>query len=266
MNFLLGAVLFYAGLTAFLYVYQRNMLYFPGGPRPQIEADIAPQTIAVTPEEGIDLEGWYWPAEQGFPTIVFFHGNGQAYQYWVNKLSVYREQGYGAYFTDYRGYGGFPGKPTEEGIYQDARSFIRALKEERGIAEEDMIFYGESLGTGVAIQMATEFAPKALVLESAYSATSDVAKSRYWMFPVDLLMKDQFRSIDKIGALTMPKFFIHGAEDQIIPVKFSQKLFDAAPESKELKIIPNAEHNNQYDHGAALHISAFLSKITSDQQ
>ena len=263
MDYLLAFALVYAGLMAFLYFNQRNMLYFPDGPRPAVEFNQQPETLAVKPEEGIALEGWYWPAKDGFPTLVFFHGNGQAYQYWTDKLAHYYAQGYGALFTDYRGYGGASGQPTEQGIYQDARSFITALQDK--VPLENMIYYGESLGTGVAIQMATELKPKALILENPYSAITDVAKSRYWMFPVELLAKDQYRSKDKIGALDMPKYFIHAENDTVIPLRFGQKLYDLAPEPKELKIVPKAGHNDLYDHGAQLHILSFLSKITAEE-
>ena len=268
INFIITFVLFYSVVLAFLYFYQRNLQYFPGGPREPIEsiAEIMPETIEVEPEPGIKLQGFYWPAQEGFETIVFFHGNGQAYAWWFQKLGMFHKLGYGVLFTDYRGYGGQPGKPTEQGIYNDARSFINALLKRPEIDKDNLVFYGESLGTGVAIQMATEFPPKALVLESAYSSTADVAKSRYWMFPVDILMKDQYRSIDKIDQLTMPKYFIHGARDIIIPIHHAKKLFSAAPEPKEMRIIQDAGHNDLYEYGTALHISHFLSTISSKKQ
>lgn len=264
MDFLLVLLLFYVATTAFLYFYQRNLLYFPGGPKPDVYVQQEPELIRVSPEKDIELEGWYWPARKGLPTIVYFHGNGQAYQYWANKVTHYYQQGYGVLFTDYRGYGGANGKPSEQGIYQDARAFLKALTQEKNVPPEQMVYYGESLGTGVAVQMATEMLPKALILESAYSATSDIAKSRYWMFPVELLMKDQFRSIDKIQNLSIPKLFIHGEKDNVIAVRFAYKLFEKAQEPKRIKIVPNAGHNDLYDHGAALHILSFLSYINSD--
>lgn len=264
MDLLIGFILFYAAITAFLYFYQRNMQYFPGGPRPELQSPFEPEIINVTPEDGISLQGFYWPAKEGFPTVVFFHGNGQGYQYWIDKLMALHQQGYGTFFTDYRGYGGQPGKPTEQGIYRDARSFLQAFNTEKSVPFSDMVFYGESLGTGVAIQMATEFPPKALILESAYSSTADIAKARYWMFPVELLMKDQYRSIDKIDNLKMPKLFIHAADDRVINIKFARRLYEAAPEPKQFVEIGKGGHNDLFDHSLALHISSFLSKITAE--
>mgnify|MGYP001796117684 CR=1 FL=1 len=259
----LTLLLVYLGLMAVIYVTQRNFLYFPGGDRPDISTltDTLPQIISVQSTPEIKFDAWYWPAQNNLPSIVFFHGNGQAYQYWVIKLTPYIEQGYGIFFTDYRGYGGVEGNPSEEGIYEDARAHINALMSETNLKSSDMIFYGESLGSAVATQMATEFPPQAIVYEGAFDAASEVAKIRFGIFPIDLLMKDQFRSIDKIEKLTMPKFFIHGKRDMIIPIWFGKNLYEAAPQPKTWKIIENAGHNDLYDNGAQLHILQFLSTL-----
>lgn len=268
IKYMLITLYIYLGLMGILYMKQRSFMYFPGGQREDIATitENTPQTIPVTSDEGINFEAWYWPAEKGFPTIAFFHGNGQAYPYWVGKLMNYHAQGFGIYFTDYRGYGGVAGELSEENVFKDTRAHLTTLMESKDITAEDLIYYGESLGTGVAVQMATEFPPKAIVLESPYSATSEVAKSRYWMFPVDLLMKDQYRSIDKISELTMPKFFIHGGKDMVIPIRFGKALYDAAPEPKQWKEVENSGHNNLYDHGAQLHISQFLSTLHTQKR
>ena len=266
MSFFLGLAILYIVLLTLIFIFQRNLMYFPGGPRPALEFQADPEIITVHPDKGHYLDGFYWPAADGQPTIVFFHGNGQAYQYWVDKLAHYYKEGYGVLFTDYRGYGGQPGIPTEEGLYRDASAFIEGLLIEHAIQPEDMIFYGESLGTGVAIEMATIYEPKALILESPYSATVDIAQNRYWMFPATILMKDQFLSREKIRKMTMPKFFIHGDKDMIIPIRFGKKLYQYAPEPKQFKIVQGSGHNNLYDHGAALHILDFLRTLDADKK
>lgn len=267
MDILFAAILFYCAMLIFLFVSQRNMMYFPGGPRENIGmlTDITPEIINLQSAPDIQFDAWHWPARDNMPTLVFFHGNGQAYQFWVNKMMLFHRQGYGIYFTDYRGYGGVNGKPTELGIYEDARAHLDAFFKKTNIPSNKLIYFGESLGTGVTTQMATEFPPKAIIYESAYSATSDVAKGRYWMFPVDLLMKDQFRSIDKIKDLTMPKLFIHGDKDFVVPIRYGHALYDAAPEPKQWITIENSGHNNLYDNGAQLHISEFLSTLLTSQ-
>ncbi len=265
MDIILAFVLFYSFMMAFLYFSQRGMMYFPGGAREDISqlTQTLPEIIPVTTEDNIAFQAWHWPAKENLPTLVFFHGNGQAYPYWVDKVMIYHAQGYGVYFTDYRGYGGVAGQPTEQGVYKDARAHVKALFE-RGVPSQDMVYYGESLGTGVATQMANEFPPQGIIYESAYSATSEVAKSRFWMFPVDILMKDQFRSIDKISALTMPKIFVHGERDVVIPIRYGRALYDAAPQPKKWVKIDNGGHNDLYNRGAQLHILDFLSTLVKE--
>lgn len=253
----------YIGMAAMLYFQQRSLMYFPGAEREDIAAFNIPQPeiITVQSEPDITFNAWHWPAAPDMPTIVFFHGNGQAYPYWVNKLMIYHDEGYGIFFTDYRGYGGVNGKPSEQGIYTDARAHINTFMQSTGLKPENLIYLGESLGTGVATQMATEFPPKAIIYESAYSGTNDIAKGRYWMFPIDMLMRDKYRSADKIKTLNMPKFFIHGKQDRVIPIRYGRALFEAATEPKQMVELNNAGHNNLYDHGAQLHISRFLSTL-----
>jgi len=260
---LFAIVYIYLGMAALLYFQQRSLMYFPGGERENIATFkiTQPEIISVQSTPDISFNAWYWPADIGMPTLVFFHGNGQAYQYWVNKLMIYHNQGYGVFFTDYRGYGGAKGNPGEQGIYTDARAHINSLLKSTNLTTNDLIYHGESLGTGVATQMAIEFPPKAIIYESAYSATNDIGKSRYWMFPIDLLMKDKYRSADKIKTLTMPKLFVHGTKDKVIPIRFGRALYDAAPEPKKWIEIENAGHNDLYDNGAQLHISKFLSTL-----
>lgn len=258
---ILFAVLLYVALTAFLYFYQRHLLYFPGGPRPAPEALGVPQPeIAnITPEQGLDLTGWYWPAtEEGKPVIVYFHGNGQAYQYWMNKTSLFRYLGFGVLFAEYRGYGGNSGKPSEQGLYRDARAYMGWLQDERDIKPEDVILYGESLGTAVAVQIATEYPVRAVVLESPFTAAVDVARRQYPIFPVSYLMHDQFLSRDKIGDIAAPLLFLHAERDGIIPIRFARELYEAAPEPKSFVTIEQGGHNDLYDSGAFPHVRQFL--------
>lgn len=262
MTLIFGLVFVYLALLAFLFFQQRSMMYFPGGPRPPALHFDAPEIARVMPGPDLAIEGWYWPAKPGFETIVFFHGNGQDYIHWMQKLAVFREAGYGALHAEYRGYGGNPGKPSEAGLYQDARSYIDWLKDVHDIAPENIVLYGESLGTGVAVQMATEFPVKAIILESPYSSAADVAQAIYPYFPVRLVMMDQYQSISKTKTLDMPKLLIHAVNDEIIPISFARRLYETMGDPKTFITIEGGGHNDLYDHGAALHVLPFLSTIT----
>ncbi|HRQ61907.1 MAG TPA: alpha/beta hydrolase [Alphaproteobacteria bacterium] len=264
-DFLLTFVLFYAGVLALLFFAQREMMYHPTGPRPSAEelGIPTPQTVRVQADDGLEIEGWYWPPENSDgPVMVYFHGNGQDYPYWTGKIMQYRRaMGLGVLLAEYRGYGGNPGHPTEAGLMADARAYIGWLQREQGVPPSRMIFNGESLGTGIAVRMAAEFAPRAVILESPYSSTAAIAQGRYFFAPVSLLMLDQFRSIDVIGEVKSPNLFMHAVQDTIIRIAFSRELYEAAAEPKQFIEIPQGGHNDLYENGAFAHGKAFIEEV-----
>jgi len=265
---LIGIVIFYCLVLGYMYFNQRAMLYFPASSKPSysVLGITAPEIVNISPEPSLTIEGWYWPpAKEGNETIVFFHGNGQAYQYWMDKLKLFRNAGFGTLHAEYRGYAGNAGQPTEQGLYADARAYIKWLEEHKNTKPENIILYGESLGTGVVVQMATEFPVKAIILESPYTSTAELGQSKYPIFPVMWLMKDQYRSIDKIAGLSMPKLIVHGELDQIIPIRFGRELYEKADEPKDFIEIKGAGHNDLYDHAAPLHVMQFLSTIAGGE-
>ncbi len=269
-NILVIAVLVYAALLAYLYFNQRNMMYFPDTSPPN---QIGPEgletsfeTAEVTTKDNLSLKGWYIPPrDKDKPVIVVFHGNAGHYGDRLDKMAGFAFNGYGLLLAGYRGYGGNPGKPSEQGLYADARAYLDWL-EAKGIPGSQIVLYGESLGTGVAVQMATEREIGALVLEAPYSATSDVAQSVYFFMPVKLLMKDQYRSVDKIGQVTAPVLIVHGALDRMIPIAFGRMLFEQANEPKTFIPLASAAHNDIYDHGAQAHIHEFLDALYYTQE
>ncbi len=240
-------------------------MYFPGGDRPGYQAlglEEAPVIARVKPDNWLEIEGWFWPPEDGdMPVIVFFHGNGQAYEYWSEKLAYFRDEGYGTLLAEYRGYAGNSGDPSEAGLYADARAYIEWLRDTKNIQPQDLVLYGESLGTGIAVQMGKEYQVRALVLESPFSSAADVAAATYPFFPVSWLMSDQYLSIEKTATLKMPKLFLHALNDEIINIRFARKLYNKMPEPKRFVTIESGGHNDLYDNGAALHVLEFLGTI-----
>ena len=147
----------------------------------------------------------------------------------------------GVLLAEYRGFGGNSGSPSEQGFYDDARAAIAFLRQQ-GVEPGRMVFYGESLGSGVAVQMATEFACGALVLEAPYSSVADVAQGRYWMFPVKALVRDRYDSTAKIARVRCPIFIMHGTADRVIPIRYGERLYALAPAPKEMKVYPGLGH------------------------
>ncbi len=260
-GFLTTAALVYVIALGFMYFNQRNMMYFPATERPDPAAygaqDVV-EIVRVSTEDGLDLEGWYIaPSEPGKPVIVNFHGNAGHYGDRLGKMAGFVRAGYGLLLAEYRGYGGNPGTVSEQGLYQDARAYLDWLGEK----DVETVLYGESLGSGVAVQMATEHMVGAVVLEAPYSTIADVAQSIYFFMPVKWLMKDQYRSTDKIAAIKAPLLIVHGEKDSTIPIRFARKLYQAAVQPKTFVELENAAHNNIYEYGAERHILDFLSGI-----
>jgi pimeloyl-ACP methyl ester carboxylesterase len=235
----------YLGLLALLYVFQRNLMYFPNVDRPDAAAagaEASLHAVVYRSADNIDLGSLFRPPPSPeAPVLVNFHGNSGNIGDRVGRIVPFAQAGMGILLAEYRGFGGNAGSPTEEGLYADARAAVEFLRQQ-GVLPERMIFYGESLGSGVAVQMAIEYACGALVLESPYSSVADVAQDRYWMFPVKALVKDRFDSTAKIGKVRCPVFIMQGTADRVIPIKFSERLYALAPSPKEMKVYPGLGH------------------------
>lgn len=239
-------IIVYICLVGVLYFAQRAMLYFPSKNKPDITPYSTQGVFETTTEtkDGLSLSGWMRNPDIDRATVIFFHGNASTLDMTIYKASPYAQAGYGFLLASYRGYGGNVGKPTEQGLYDDARAWINKLQE-LGIPQNKIIIYGESVGTGVAVQMATEYPDiKALVLESPYTSLPDVAAKTYFFVPVHLLMKDKFNSLSKIKNVTAPLLIMQGLKDKIVPAVLGQKLFSAANDPKEIFQFKEYGHND----------------------
>ncbi len=227
MQIVLWVSLGYVGLMGGMYGFQRQLMYAPEkrqeSPK---EFNLPMRNVVFKAADNVQLAAWYAKAPEGQPTIIYYHGNAGRLGSRPGKLRTLMAENFGMLALSYRGFGGSEGMPTEAGIYEDARAAIRYLNEQ-GVKQEQIVLYGESLGTGVAVQMATEFPRlKAVVLEAPYTSTANRGQEIYPYVPVKLLMKDRFDSISKIGGLAMPLLFLHGYEDRTIPLAHSRALIE----------------------------------------
>ena len=263
---LLRALLWLIGLYVMLVicmtVFQRQFAYAPAqeDPSPGTYGAAHMQEVTYTNAAGIELEGWYKaPERKGAPVIVFFHGNAGHLGTRAYKSVPYTDAGYGFLFAGYRGYSGNSGKPTEQGLYQDARAALDWVRERH--RENPLIYYGESLGTAVAVHTATQYkSPAAIILEAPFTNAVDVGRYRYFFLPVDWLLWDRYDSLAKILELQSPLLVYHGTEDTIIPFEMGQALFVAAPEPKTLIRIEDAGHNDIFSANVAGKVIAFLKR------
>jgi len=245
------AAVSYALLLVAFYFTQRSLLYFP----PYVHLTPPPNKgfleVPVTTADGLKLKAWYAPATSRNFTIVFFHGNGDSLSGAAQVAEPYVGAGYGFLAVEFRGYSGLPGKPTEIGLYNDARACIQQLIAS-GVEPRHVILYGHSLGTGVAIQMAQEFRVGGLMLLAPYLSIPTLAQVHYPFLPAKLLVLDRFDSEKKIGRVQVPLLIANGTDDQLIPPTQGQKLFSLANEPKEYHSIPRHGHNDSFDDFAPL--------------
>ena len=262
-NILIGVAFGYGVLMGGMYLFQRSLLYHPGGaPGTPADAGVPEMTpVDLGTADGLTLTSWFRAAEPGRPTIVFFQGNAGSIGHRGFKARGFLDAGYGLLLTGYRGYGGNPGSPSEEGLYADGRAALAFLADQ-GVAPGELILYGESLGSGVAVHLAAEMAAGepagGLVLESPFSSIADVAASHYPFVPARWLVKDRFDSAAKIARVDAPVFIFHGRDDGVIPVRFGERLFEAAVEPKHSLWTEQGGHNGLYEMGAGTAVLAFI--------
>lgn len=241
-------VLYLVALVVF-FVTQRSLLYYPSHLHPvlsEAHANDAFREISVRTQDGIDLKAWYAPATRKRFTIVFFHGNADGLGTAAQIADPYIAAGYGFLLAEYRGYSGLPGKPTETGLYNDARAYLQDLIS-RGIESKQLILYGHSLGTGVAVQMASEFHVGGLMLLAPYLSIPKLAQVDFPFFPSSLLALDRFDNERKIKFIHTPLLIVNGSADQVVPPSHGERLYSLANEPREFKSLPGRGHNDAFD-------------------
>ena len=260
---LIAVVALYLTALAVLWGFQRDLMYFPdGAPRvaPSFYAMLdGVQEVLLTTADGVELAAWYAPAPPTRPTVVMFHGNGGSLRHERYRLKRFKDAGLGALLLSYRGYSGNAGSPNEQGLYSDARAALDWLQT-NGVAAKSMVLYGISLGSGVATKMAAERDVGAVVLESPYTSTVDVAAFRFPIVPVTWLMEDRFESLARIKTIDEPLLIMHGDRDYVIPQRFGRRLFDAANEPKEGFWPAGLGHDDIFDNGGFAAALAFIRR------
>jgi hypothetical protein len=260
MSFVFVVVAIYVGSSAFLFLFQRSLMYHPSSGHLDPASFGVPEmaVVKVETEDGLSLTAWYRPAQNdAAQTLLYFHGNAGHIGHRASKVKPYLDAGYGILLLSYRGYGTNHGYPTEENLYKDGRAALQFLADQR-IPIFKTVIYGESLGTGIAVEIAQNKGISGLILEAPFSSMVAAAAYHFKLFPASLIVRDRYDSISKINNIKAPILILHGARDRTIPLRLSRDLFAAAPNPKEFYDFPNSGHNDLYDHGAAKRIMEFL--------
>jgi uncharacterized protein len=250
-----------------LYAFQRALLYpIPQTTRttPGEAAFPEAEEIVVTARDGARLILWHVPPKADRPVVMFFHGNGDILAWRVPRFRALTADGTGLIALSFRGYAGSTGRPTEEGLLQDgAAAYDFAVAR---YAPARIVPWGYSLGSGVAVAVATTRPVGALVLEAPYTSILDVAASAYPIFPVRWLMHDRFHSDLRIGALAAPLLVMHGEKDSVIAASFGRRLFALAPEPKRFVAFESGTHIDLDERGAVATVQAFLEEIRQSRK
>jgi fermentation-respiration switch protein FrsA (DUF1100 family) len=242
-----GSVVVIAAVLLVIWTMQRQFMYFPTRDVP------APSEIGLTHVEqvtfqtidGLGLSGWFFAASgPSRVTVLVFNGNAGNRAHRGRLAASLHRHGLQVLLVDYRGYGGNPGTPSENGLAVDSRAAHAYLAGRADVDPSRLVYFGESLGTAVAIALAVEQPPAALVLRSPFTSMSDLGQYHYPFLPVRLLLRDRFSAIDRIRQIHVPLLVVAGGHDRIVPIENSRRLYDAAIAPKTLLVLPDADHND----------------------
>ena len=258
-----GTLTLLVGLAlGLLWMLQRRLIYFP------LLQDLPPvrtslpgaEEVGFQTSDGVRLGGWFLAGGRARgPAVLVFNGNAGDRSYRAPLAAALAQRGWSVLLFDYRGYAGNPGSPSEAGLLADAHAARAYLAGRAEVDPARIAYFGESLGAAVAVALAVEAPPAALVLRSPFTSLADMGRRHYpWLPLVDRLLRDRFPSIDQIARLRCPVLVITGDRDTIVPPEQSRRLYAAAPEPKRFVLIPGADHND----AALLAGPALLDEVT----
>lgn len=258
----------YVGLALYLYVFQARYIYFPDLPSRQVEATpadigLAFQALTLSTADGEALTGWFIPASAARGTLLYLHGNGGNIGHRLDQIEVFHRLGLNVLIIDYRGYGASSGKPSEEGTYQDALAAWNYLTQEKRLAPERVVVFGESLGGSVAAWLAARHTPAGLVIYASFTSVPEMAQALYPMFPASRLARYRYDTRAALRGVNCPVLILHSPEDEIIPFSHGQALLAAAREPKRLVELRGG-HNDALQVGREVYtreIGAFLQQF-----
>jgi fermentation-respiration switch protein FrsA (DUF1100 family) len=253
-NILLSPLALLAGLYFLLvlcmYIFQARLLYFPNQPgrghaNVPINVGLKYEVVRINTSDSVVLDGWFVPTVTKRGVVLFFHGNAGNISHRLDSIRIFNALGLDVLIIDYRGYGQSTGTPSEQGTYLDSKAAWRYLVEERGFSPLNIILFGRSLGGAVAVHLASEQNPAALIIESTFTSVPDLAAELYPWLPVRTMSRFQYNSLKKIRSVTCPVLVVHSPQDEIIPIKHGRKIYSEAQEPKDLLEI-NGSHNNGF--------------------
>ncbi len=263
MEYIFSAIFLYFFLGILLFTFQRRIIFnksgHPGSPKDYNL--INTREIFIHTNDKIDLLSWYHLGDPNLPLLVYFHGNSFHIGDRAYRIDKYIKKNWSVLLVSWRGFGGNNGNPTEKNFYMDGESVLKWIKKNTEFNFDQIVIYGESLGSGVAVELGTRYKFLSVVLEAPFTSIEDIARKRYRIFPAKFLVKDKFDNYSKIDLLKSPLLIISGKKDEIVPHNHSIRLFQKAKVKKKSVFIDEAIHNNLYDFGIEKEVIEFNLKL-----
>ena len=261
--YIFSVLILYIFFGYLLFFFQRRIVFnVSGKPKKPIEYGLNHiKELKILTEDQIELLCWLAKPKVNKPILVYFHGNSFDIGERAYRIEKYIKYGWGVLLVSWRGFSGNKGHPTEENLYIDAEAIMKWLDDEKFIKNNDIVLYGESLGTGVAVEMATRYSFKSVILEAPFTSIIDIAQKKYRIYPAKLLVLDKFDNFSKLKNVNSPILIISGKKDEIVPHSHSIKLYKEAKKPKGCLFIDEAMHNNLYDFGIEKKVINFSLKI-----
>ena len=252
----------YLSLLFIIFIFQRNLLYHPNENNYfGDELKVKIKKVKINTSDNFELHGWYHEKDlKNFKTLVFFHGNAGTLENRIHKINHFKEMNINFLIISWRGFSGNLGKPSERGLYEDGKSAINWLKR-KGLKDNDIVLYGESLGTGIATHVAQKHKFAGVILESPFTSMIDAAKNVYPYFPIRFLLKDKYENNKKVKNINAPILIMHGEADQIVPFWMGEKMYKLANEPKYSYFPKKDNHMMEYDEKMIEILKGFLNKL-----
>jgi fermentation-respiration switch protein FrsA (DUF1100 family) len=251
----------YVVLIIFIYFYQRNLLYHPSENNYQNDKiQFNYDEVFIKVDEKIKLKSWLIKKDfKKLKTLVIFHGNAGHLSNRIYKLNELYKLDINILLISWRGFSGNKGSPTEQNLYKDAEATIKWLNEQE-IKNNQIILYGESLGSGVAVEIGKKNNFNSIILESPFTSIENSAKIYYPYLPVKLLLKDKFNSISKITMINIPILIMHGKKDDVVPFSMGKELFEKANSPKHSYFTSDDDHMMEFNSSLLKEIKDFINK------
>ncbi len=263
MIYIFSCIFLYFFFGFFLYLFQRKILFNTSDKpkKPSCYGLAEVKEVCIITKDNISLLSWYFSSKVKSPLLIYFHGNSFNIGERSYRIKKYIDRNWSVLLVSWRGYSGNLGNPSEENLYKDAEAVLKWVKTNTDFQLSDLVIYGESLGSGVAVELGIKNEFISVVLEAPFTSIPDLAKKKYKIFPTQFLVKDKFDNLKKIKFLKSPLLIISGKKDEIVPHQHSKILYKNAKVIKKCVFIDEAMHNNLYDFDIANEVIDFNLKL-----